>query len=287
MVSQPCAPITPGPECVSGEALLTSLRRPTAQESVAAQVRRHILEGGLQPGDRLPSEGELAIAIGANRLSVREGLRALEALGLVEARVGSGWYLRQFDVSTAARTFAWSLALHPTALLDLLAVRRATEADVVEELAGRLAERDLQALDDLVSRMRWLASRGRLIIAEDREFHTRLFAAGGNQIALALMDFYWDVMEALSHGGFPGPSAEALPRVAESHAEIVEALRGGDGEAARRVLRASHHEEAQRRFTSWLAAQEAGEADGAARLIRSAVQAALLGREVVHRGTCT
>jgi DNA-binding FadR family transcriptional regulator len=268
-----------GRDRVSGEALLTSLRRPTSHESVAAQVCRHVLAAGLQPGDRLPSEGELAAAISASRLSVREGLRALEALGLVEARVGSGWYLRPFDVSTAARTFAWSLAFHPTALLDLLAVRRATEADIVEALAGHLAEGDLEVLDDLVDRMQWRASRGRLILAEDREFHTRLFAASGNQVALALMDFYWDVMAALHQQGFPGPSAEALPQVAETHAAIADALRRGDGEAARRLLRASHHDEAQRRFTSWLASQDAGQADGAVPVIRSAVHTALLGRE--------
>jgi DNA-binding FadR family transcriptional regulator len=261
----------------SGDTLFRSLRQPAVPESVALQVRRHILGRGLAPGDRLPSEAELAGELGANRLSVREGLRGLEALGLVEVRVGSGWYVRRFDVSTASDTFAWSLAFHPTALLDLLAVRRATEADIVEELAGRLTPHELAVLDELVDRMRWKASRGRMPIQEDRDFHTRLFAASGNQVALALTDFSFRLLAALYRHGFPGPVAEELPEVAETHADLLEALRRGDRETARRVLRWSHHAEAQQRFTAWVDEQRKSAPDGGASLIRSAVQVALLG----------
>jgi DNA-binding FadR family transcriptional regulator len=96
-------------------------------------------------------------------------------------------------------------------------------------------------------------------------------------VALALVDFYFRVLDAMYAHGFPGVGWRELPQVAASHAEILDALRQGDGQAARRLLRWSHHAEAQRRFTAWLDEQRGGAPDAGESLIRSAVQTALLG----------
>src|SRR5688572_14466552 len=124
----------------NGEAIFRSLIRPGPPESLQTLIREAIVERGLRPGDRLPSEGDLAIMLGSSRLIVREALRALEAVGVLESRPGSGWYVRAFDVGATARIFAQSLAFHHRALLDLLAVRRATEGELVGSLAGTLSE---------------------------------------------------------------------------------------------------------------------------------------------------
>ncbi len=224
--------------------------RADAPEPAEAQLRRYIVEGGLNPGDRLPSEAELVAVVGSSRVVVREALRSLEALGVLESRAGSGWFVRGFDAEVAARTFARSLAFHPHALLDLLAVRRATEADLYEGMAGHLADGDLAALDELVDRMRWRAARGTHAPAEDAAFHRHLAAASGNAVALALVDVYWGVMEVLYRRGLPPPAPEMLAGVAEAHAAIVDALRRGDGAAAAHALRLSH-DEGQRRFAAW------------------------------------
>lgn len=155
-------------------------------------------------------------------------------------------------------------------------MRRACEGDIVEQLAGRLASSDLAQLDELVDHMQWRASRGKWFVAEDRGFHTRLFAASGNQISLALVDFYWEITAALIHHGFPDPSIDALPRIADLHASLLDALRRGDADEARRVLRASHHEEAEDRLKRWLASE--GAEDGGASIVRAAVKDVLLGR---------
>src|SRR6266508_3457568 len=119
------------PGTLDAEAIFRSLIRPGGPEGLQTQIRRYIVERGLGPGDRLPSEGDLATALGNSRLIIREALRALEAVGLIESRPGSGWYVRAFDVAAASRIFAQSLAFHHRALFDLLAVRRAAESDLV------------------------------------------------------------------------------------------------------------------------------------------------------------
>src|SRR3954464_909242 len=106
----------------SGELAFDRLPGPGEAESPEARLRRFIAEQGLQPGDKLPSEGELAAVLGGSRVVARKALHSLEALGVPESRAGLGWYVRAFDVSTAASIFARSLTYHPRVLLDLLVV---------------------------------------------------------------------------------------------------------------------------------------------------------------------
>jgi DNA-binding FadR family transcriptional regulator len=238
--------------------------RVTMTETTEAQLRRHIVERGLRPGDRLPSESELAARIGVSRLLVREALRSLEALGVVEPRAGSGWFVRRFEVTTAADTLARTLAFHPNLPLDLLAIRRSMEADLVADLAGKLSEPDLAALDELSDRMRWRAMRGQRFREEDAAYHQRLMLASGNQIAMALMDLFFRVMAALYDVGLPGPAPEDAVAVAEAHVRLVGALRRGDRQAVFDDLRGGHHSEARRRFSAWAEMHSASPGAGTA-----------------------
>src|SRR3954462_7843435 len=162
------------PDASHGQALFDLLVASPEAESPEAHLRRFIAEQGLHPGDKLPSEGELATVLGGSRVVARKALHALEALGVVESRVGLGWYVRAFDVSTAASIFARSLTYHPRVLLDLLVVWSAVEADIVPTLVGRLTERDFEVRGDLADRMAWRESRGEPFFFEDGEFHRRL-----------------------------------------------------------------------------------------------------------------
>jgi DNA-binding FadR family transcriptional regulator len=244
------------PTPTTGETLFRSLTRPAAPETTDSQLRRYLLERGLGPGDRLPSETELASALGGSRLVIREALCSLEALGLVESRAGSGWFVRPFDVSTAVSVFGGSLTFHPAALMELLAVRRAVESDIVAGVAGRLAPHDLATLDELVDRMRWRAARGEPFRSEDDEFHRRLAAASGNHLALALVDLYCRAVSAAYQAGLRRIAAADMPSMAEEHAAIVDVLRKGDRQAASRVIRA-HHSMAEQSIAAWQATQTA------------------------------
>lgn len=257
----------------AGERLFRALVDPTGVEPPEARLRRIIVERSLRPGDRLPGEHDLATAMGGSRAGVRQALHALEALGLLESRVGSGWYLRAFDVATASRALARTLAFHPSAVLDLLAIWRPVEADLARALATRLDERDLAALGALAGQMQQHAARGRPYWREDGMFHRRLVAATGNLLALTLVDVYWNLKAELYEAGFPGHApADAVP-VANAHADVVAALTARDAPRAAALLTA-HHQETERRFRHWMASHPDGEAEGGA--YRAALQAALL-----------
>lgn len=262
------------PESSNGQAVFDLLVASSEAESPEARLRRFIAEQGLQPGDKLPSEGELAAVLGGSRVVARKALHSLEALGVLESRVGIGWYVRAFDVSTAASIFARSLTYHPRVLLDLLVVWSAVEADIVPTLVDKLNPRDFEVLGELADRMIWRESRREPFFYEDGEFHRRLIAASGNLVALALVDLFWGVKETLYSSGFRGPRGTSKV-VAESHRQILDALQAGDGaEAGRRV--AEHHSHAKRYFTESLKAEGADAGTIANSPFEALVQLALL-----------
>jgi DNA-binding FadR family transcriptional regulator len=256
-----------------GDRLFRTLVEPAVAEPPETRLRRFIIERGLRPGDRLPGEHDLARAAGGSRVVVRRALHALEAVGLIESRVGSGWYVRAFDVSTASRALGRALAFHPSAVLDLLAVWRPIEAELARTFVARLDTSDLAALEALAGEIQRLAARGRPWWREDSRFHRRFVAATGNLLALTLVDLHWNIKAGLYEAGFPIQEPEDAPAVARAHLDVARALRDRDGERAARLLSA-HHEEAERRFRSWLASHPEGDADEGA--YRAALQAALL-----------
>ena len=230
---------------------LPLVARTALHDDVEAHLRRYIVRRGLRPGDPLPTESELSAALGTSRVIVREALRSLEAVGLVRSRAGSGRYLRAFDASSAARTFARTLAFHPDVLSDLLAVRRAVEGEAAGTAAARIAPAQLAELDGLVDRMRARIARGdRNFPEEDGHFHRILVEASGNQVALALMEVYWATMRAVYRAGFPPPAPAELAGIVDQHAAIANALRRRNAAAVRRALD-GHQEEAARRFAGW------------------------------------
>lgn len=260
----------------SGEELFRELVNPRTVEPAEALLRRYIVERGLQPGDRLPSEHELAAAMRGSRVVVRKALHGLEALGLIESRVGSGWYIRAFDVSHTSRALSRSLAFHPSAVLELLDVWRPAEAELVRTLPKRLQEADFDALDRLVAQMRLRAAAGEPFYEDDGTFHRRIVAASGNRFALALVDMYWNLKSGLYQGGFPRHAADHAPEIAEAHGELVRALRAGDGDSVRELMR-EHHDETEKRFRAWLESHGSDATSENGTAIQATVRAALLG----------
>lgn len=246
-----------------------------APESADRRLRRYIVEHGLQPGDRLPSEAELASRLGSSRVVVREALSALEALGIVEARVGAGWYVRDFSAQMVARTFAHSLAFHPNVLLDLMTVRSSIESELVITIADRIGPADLAALDELVENMTRRAARGEPFTEADGQFHRRLIAVEGNQVALALTDIFFSVMDILYQQGLPTPAREDLPMIALAHRQIVDALRRRDGQEARHAMILSNND-GRRRLAQWRDTHADDDSTHARRSLEMAVQSALL-----------
>ncbi|MBD0422182.1 FadR/GntR family transcriptional regulator [Streptomyces sp. NPDC052309] len=207
--------------------------------SVAAgaeeKIKELIVEQGLGPGDPLPTETELMERFGVSRNSLREALKSLQAMRIVEIRRGFGTYVGTMSLEPLIEAMAFRTVVGHRqgrgSLLELLQMREALEAGLMHRLAGRLPEEDLAELDALVARMHTeVREEGEIAARTDRAFHRALHRSLGNELLSELLDAFWSAFHRVRAQGL-GTAADG-EELARMHARIVEAVRAGDAEAA-------------------------------------------------------
>ena len=217
---------------------MKSLRRPKAREQAVEEIQRFIRREKLAPGDRLPTESELAKSFGISRLTVREATKALEFLGIVEAKTGVGLKVSQFDWGR----LTGHLGFHPGLLhadpVQLIHSRVILETGVLPHLVRNMAADssiELQ-LRELVEGFR-TARDLKSWIGLDIQFHRSILESSGLQPLVAFGDllhvFFQRFRESVKR-------AEWQTGV-ESHNRLVDFLSAGDLAAATAELK-SHIE---------------------------------------------
>lgn len=221
----------------------TRIAQRTVATDALEQIKQLIATGVLQPGQKLPSERVLADLLGMSRPTMREVVRALEAMGVVATRHGSGTYITDLSGEVLARPLIFVLDINRDALTDLFAVRVLLEAGAAEAAARLADEATFDALDACVTAMR-SADDADSLLAPDLEFHRLVHRASGNSLLLALMDGLRTLTRASLLASASSP--EARTRAAAEHAAVAQALRARDEAAAASSMR-EHVEQAQRR----------------------------------------
>jgi DNA-binding FadR family transcriptional regulator len=209
-------------------------RPPLLHRSVQEAIRAYVIDNNLQPGDPLPPEAELGRQLGVSRNSVREAVKALESLGVLEVRRGSGIFVRDFSFEPLLDVLNYGLLVDVGELAEFLQVRRVLESGMIEAAMQAMTETEITTLENIVAQMRVRAERGEAFVKEDREFHQRLFEKLGNRTFLKLLDIFWLAFrKASEHAAI----LDTEPMVTyQAHAAIVEAVKQGDVEGARQAL---------------------------------------------------
>src|SRR5579871_1141095 len=209
-------------------------------------IRSFIASNKLRDGERLPTEEQIATALGVSRTAVREGLRSLEALGLIEARQGDGRYVRALNFDTIFDELVSSLAYDVPPVIDALDVRRVLEMGFIEQAMGLLTPEDLQALRDTVAEMRrHVEHDDPFFIDEDILFHRILFGRLGNATLLKMLTYFWALFRSLlDRDAIRHKDPMAVVRMHES---ILHAVEVKDPHAARTML-AAHFADVEARL---------------------------------------
>jgi len=162
-------------------------------EAIQDRLKQFILEKKLAAGDRLPPEGRLAGSLGVSRPALREALRALEALGTLEVKVGSGWYVRAFSFDSVTKGLAYNLELSQYTFADLSQIRVGLECGFIDDAMRSLTPDTLRNLEQIVTAMEEAAQAGEgyLYTEKDRRFHQTLFADVENPLLDKLMVIFW------------------------------------------------------------------------------------------------
>ncbi|MGW7024964.1 FadR family transcriptional regulator [Streptomyces decoyicus] len=196
------------------------------------KIKGMIVSGGLRPGDRLPKESELAAELGLSRNSLREAVRALSLIRILDVRQGDGTYVTSLDPQLLLEAMSFVVDFHrDDTVLEFLAVRRILEPAATAMAAGRIG---LAELDSLEAQLNALGPSPSVedLVAGDLEFHRGIVAASGNSVLCSLLD------------GLSGPTTrariwrgltqkDAVARTLTEHRAILGALRDRDAEAAR------------------------------------------------------
>jgi GntR family transcriptional repressor for pyruvate dehydrogenase complex len=210
------------------------VRRSRLYEDIVRQIQDLIADKHLTPGDRLPGERELADLLSVSRASVREALRVLDFLGVVEVRPGEGTFVATTPPAPVDPS-VYRLLRERTFLLDVLAARRVVE-DAIVRLAARVATRDdLDALGQyLETRERELAT-GRQDVVGDLAFHAMLADATGNPVLGSVMRHLNELW--LRSREKTGRKNTSPHKAHQFHRQILTALRRRQPTAARQAMR--------------------------------------------------
>jgi DNA-binding FadR family transcriptional regulator len=212
-------------------------RAPLLHVSVQQSLKQFINDNRLAGGDPLPPEAALAKALGVSRNSVREAVKGLESLGILETRRGVGVFVQDFSLEPLLEHLTYGLDRGVREIADILEVRRSLEVAMVECAMARLTKADLTMLRGTVDAMRAHAERGESFAVEDRAFHNQLFRALENRVMLRLIDVFWLAFHKAS-GFFDMENPDPMATW-QDHADILAAVEADDPEAAR--ARLDHH----------------------------------------------
>lgn len=229
---------------------------------VTEGIKRYILANKLRPGDPLPTESDLCAALGASRSSVREAVKTLHALDIVDVRHGHGTYVGRLSLSALVESLAFRGLLGPESdvhvMADLVDVRELFERGMAERIVAGLDGDRLDALDALVERMRAEAGGAEEDFVEaDRAFHALLVEPLGNALMGQLSMAFWDVY-AIVAPQLQMATGEDRAETTAAHASIVHAARHGDPAAFARAV-AAHYAPVRRRLA---AGRDGGGTDG-------------------------
>ncbi len=206
--------------------------RTTVTDRALTRIKEMITGGELEPGQRLPVEKDLATALGISRNSLREAIRALTVLGVLEARHGAGVYVTKLGPTDLLESFGVVAEVsHGSTLIDLVRVRKILEPVATATAAARIGEVDLARLRELMSAMA-RADTAEEFVSHDQEFHRIINEAAGNPVLTAILAGLSS--RTLRMRIWRGRHQDgAISRTLAEHQQIYQALAARDPEDAR------------------------------------------------------
>jgi GntR family transcriptional regulator, transcriptional repressor for pyruvate dehydrogenase complex len=210
------------------------IRRNKVYEEVAKQIERLILKK-LKPGDKLPSERELAEMLQVSRSSIRDAIRGLELMGLVEPRQGAGTIVRGLSAESVVNPFANSLKHQRDQISELLDFRKMLEPPLAARAATHATDDEIAEMEEILQRQENKMALGEAAVAEDTEFHYSIALASGNTVVLKVLDVVMDLLRETRERSLQveGRAQRSLA----GHRRILAAIKRRDAESAKAAMR--------------------------------------------------
>lgn len=242
------------PSTSLSDSLRLAPREPPLTE-ITRKLLDYLLSGAIEPGAKIPGERQLAEALGVGRSAVREAIKPLILLGLLEARQGDGTYLTRSGSNLLPRVIEWGLLLKAPSIMNLLEARSEIEILTAGLAAKRASADDVAAIGARLEAMRRAGGDVHAYVEADIAFHIAVAQASGNEVFGDLVSSLRSLLRVWA--------TRVLEHAAETHTSlamhepILAAIAAGDAEAARNAM-AAHMERADRRLRGALEADQVG-----------------------------
>lgn len=201
-------------------------------QTIANKITKLIDDGKYPPGSRLPAERELAEQFGVSRVAIREAEIALQALGRIRIKTGSGAYVLDSDANRAQ-------ALPDVSAFELTEARALFESEAAALAAARIDDDTLEELDRLVAIMSSTSGKDEAGEAADHDFHRTIARASGNTAITHVIETMWKLRDEVESvkAVYDSVCSEDIGARGDEHSDILEALRARDPDAARVAMR--------------------------------------------------
>ncbi|MBX3058149.1 MAG: FadR family transcriptional regulator [Anaerolineae bacterium] len=211
-----------------------TVERAALPEQIAERILHMIKERQLRPGDKLPAERELAAMMNVGRPALREALRALAMMNVIEIRQGAGAYVTELETAQLVQHLDFVFSLSDTAILDLFDARKIVETGIIELAAQRITDDEITELQACLEESIQSMHDPELFLLADLELHTQITRAARNPILLRLMESIHQLGLASRRrtGHLPGVTEQSTA----DHQRIVDALANRDPVAARAAM---------------------------------------------------
>lgn len=213
--------------------MLRAVKRKRIHQDIVAQVRRLLDGGRLKPGDQLPSERELSEVLQVSRASVREAIRTLESMGLVEIRSGEGTYVTS-PVESLISPLAIAIRQQKDGLQEIFEARRIFEPEIAALAAERASPSQIEQLAAILEEQARQVANGKTGVEADTAFHSVLAQAARNKVFLRLNDAIVDNLREVRERSLQAHGRPA--RSLAGHQKILQAIRARDPAKARQAM---------------------------------------------------
>ena len=208
----------------------------SVSQQVFDQLRQQILSGSWKPGDKLPSENELAAQFGVSRVTVRNALQKLSGLGLLETRFGEGSFIRGPESGAALNQLVPMLYLGRETLRDILTFRRMVEGPICEIACRRATDGEIAQLRELLGQMERAEADLAAFAKLDSEFHCMLARLTRSKM---MQQIYQIIDDAIQSAYRQNARRQSVPVALHWYREILAAFEARDSARAREAMEQS------------------------------------------------
>jgi len=217
--------------------MLKPVEKKKAYEDIVQQIRTLIEEGKLKRNDHLPSERELSETFRVSRTTVREAIRTLESMKLLQSRQGNGTYVVASSEEALIQPLAAALFNEKDDIRDIFYIRKIIEPHVAELAAENASPEEMEELERILRKQEECIGQRETIIETDSAFHNLMVKATKNRVMERLIIALIDLLKkSREQYLFEDENDERAIRSLEGHQQILSAVKKGDGNAARKSM---------------------------------------------------